>query len=167
MPAAAKRAPTDTNNKRKRRRRNVRTADVSSSDSDSSSSDDSSDSSDSEDEVKGAKKDQDEEMLDVTAVPVIEDDDEEEEEEEKVERKIEKSGTIPASLRQLQDPLSAQKFEEYYLQLVTQEFGDDLNNVRLSKDFGDKSLPMLVRSLKQGVNIFELDEKRMAVNSGA
>ena len=43
---------------------------------------------------------------------------------------------------------------------LTTEFGDDLNAVRLSKDFGDNSLPMLVRALRQGVNIFNAEEKR-------
>jgi ribosome assembly protein 3 len=53
------------------------------------------------------------------------------------------------------------------MRLMTTEFGDDLNSVRMSKDFGDKSLPMLVRALKQGVNIFDADEKRMVVGGAA
>lgn len=46
------------------------------------------------------------------------------------------------------------------MRLITEEFGDDLNSVREAKDFGDKSLPMLVRALQQGVNIFDPAEKR-------
>jgi ribosome assembly protein 3 len=48
---------------------------------------------------------------------------------------------------------------------LTTEFGDDLNAVRLSKDFGTSSLPMLVRALKQGINIFDAAEKRVVVGS--
>ncbi|KAA8909790.1 ribosome-assembly protein 3-domain-containing protein [Sphaerosporella brunnea] len=79
----------------------------------------------------------------------------------------EKSGRIPSPVRDLHDPQSATRFEEYYMRLLTTEFGDDLNSVRMSKDFSDKSLPMLVRALKQGVNIFDADEKRIAVGGVA
>lgn len=59
------------------------------------------------------------------------------------------------------------KFEEYYMRLITEEFGDDLNNVREAKDFGDNSLPMLIRALRQGVNIFDSGEKRAVVKEMA
>jgi ribosome assembly protein 3 len=77
------------------------------------------------------------------------------------------SGRIPSPVRELHDPQTTARFEEYYMRLVTTEFGDDLNSVRMSKDFGDKSLPMLVRALKQGVNIFDADEKRIVVGGVA
>lgn len=67
---------------------------------------------------------------------------------------------MPEPLRELHDPQAEAKFEEYYMRQLTTEFGDDLNAVRLSKDFGDNSLPMLVRALRQGVNIFNAEEKR-------
>ena len=73
------------------------------------------------------------------------------------------SSTIPSTLRDLHDPLAAARFEEYYMHQLTSEFGDDLNAVRLSKDFGANSLPMLVRALKQGINIFDVGEKRVVV----
>lgn len=75
------------------------------------------------------------------------------------------SGRIPSPLRDLHDPQADARFEEYYMRLLTTEFGDDLNSVRLSKDFGDKSLPMLVRALRQGVNIFNAEEKRVVVGA--
>ncbi|TGZ85365.1 hypothetical protein EX30DRAFT_337731 [Ascodesmis nigricans] len=78
----------------------------------------------------------------------------------------EKSGRIPPQLRNFHDPLAASRFEEYYLNLVTQEFGDDLYSIRDAKDFDPaRSMPMLVRALKQGVNIFDPDEKRMLISS--
>lgn len=46
------------------------------------------------------------------------------------------------------------------MQLITGEFGEELNAIRQAKDFNDRSLPMLVRALKQGVNIFGEEEKR-------
>ena len=49
------------------------------------------------------------------------------------------------------------------MRLITEEFGDDLNAVRQAKDFGDRSLPLLVRALKQGINIFDAGEKRAVV----
>jgi ribosome assembly protein 3 len=52
------------------------------------------------------------------------------------------------------------------MHLITAEFGDDLDSLRQSKDFSEKSLPMLVRALKQGVNIFEPEEMRVAIGGG-
>lgn len=49
------------------------------------------------------------------------------------------------------------------MRLMTEEFGDDLNKIREAKDFEDKSLPMLILALKQGVNIFDVEEKRSVV----
>jgi hypothetical protein len=36
----------------------------------------------------------------------------------------------------------------------------------MAKDFNDKSLAMLVHSLKQGVNIFDPEEKRIVLGGG-
>lgn len=63
------------------------------------------------------------------------------------------------------DTQSAQRFEEYYMQLVTSEFGEELNQVRKAKDFNERSLPMLVRALRMGVNIFDAGEKKAVVGS--
>jgi ribosome assembly protein 3 len=49
------------------------------------------------------------------------------------------------------------------MRLVTEEFGEDINNFRSAKDFGDKSLPLLIKALKQGINIFSADEKMTVV----
>ncbi|RPB29489.1 hypothetical protein L211DRAFT_19310 [Terfezia boudieri ATCC MYA-4762] len=78
-----------------------------------------------------------------------------------------KSPRIPSPLLQRDptDPQSAQRFEEYYMQLITSEFGEELNQVRKAKDFGERSLPMLVRALKLGVNVFDIGEKRTVVRS--
>ncbi|KAL7276266.1 hypothetical protein RUND412_000732 [Rhizina undulata] len=149
----------------KRKRRKKARTDVSSSES-------SSDSSDGEVEVTrpsvGASvRDDDVEVEDAPDVPMrIVEDDEHEAHEEQDEEGL-KRGRIPEQLRNLHDPEAAQKFEEYYLRLITQEFGDDLNNVRQAKDFGDRSLPMLVRALKQGVNIFDVGEKRLVIGDRA
>ena len=50
-------------------------------------------------------------------------------------------------------------FESYYLQKVTSEFADDLDRVRNASDFNDKSLPILIASLKQGTSIYSGEEK--------
>lgn len=49
------------------------------------------------------------------------------------------------------------------MRIMTEEFGDDLNKIREAKDFEDRSLPMLIRALKQGVKIFSAEEKRSVV----
>lgn len=51
------------------------------------------------------------------------------------------------------------------MQLITSEFGEELNQVRKAKDFNERSLPMLVRALKMGVNVFEMGEKKTVVES--
>ncbi|KAF8250076.1 hypothetical protein K440DRAFT_640245 [Wilcoxina mikolae CBS 423.85] len=167
---STKRAPKSGGHsqpKRKRRRRNVRTADISSSSSSSDSS-----SSDSESEVeKGKDEVQEVEMED--APPITERSESEEEEEEEEDEGIkpttkaftEKSGRIPSPLRDLHDPDAEAKFEEYYMRLVTEEFGDDLNELRMAPDFTDKSLPMLVLALRQGVNIYSAEDKRIVLAS--
>lgn len=63
-------------------------------------------------------------------------------------------------MRNLHDKDVDARFEEYYLKLITEEFGDELNELRHAKDFGDKSLPMLIRALKSGANIFSQEERR-------
>lgn len=81
--------------------------------------------------------------------------------------KTKQGGRIPSPLLDIHDPQADAKFEEYYMRLITEEFGDDLNNVREAKDFEDRSLPMLVRALRQGVNIFNPEEKRAALKKMA
>ena len=73
---------------------------------------------------------------------------------------------MPSPLRELHDPEAEARFEEYYMRQLTSEFGDDLNAVRQARDFGEKSLPMLVKALRQGVNIFDTEEKRVVVGGG-
>lgn len=47
-----------------------------------------------------------------------------------------------------------ESFSSFYLRKVTAELADDLDKVRQSSDFNDRSLPMLVHALKQGESIF-------------
>lgn len=51
------------------------------------------------------------------------------------------------------------------MRLITTEFADSLDEIRKAQDFGDGSLPMLVRQLKQGVNIFKGSEKETVVEA--
>ena len=46
---------------------------------------------------------------------------------------------------------------------LTEEFGEDLNSVRQSKDFTDRSLPVLVRALRGGVKGFGEEEMGVVV----
>lgn len=51
-----------------------------------------------------------------------------------------------------------ESFSSFYLRKVTAELADDLDKVRQSSDFNDRSLPMLVHVLKQGESIFGKEE---------
>lgn len=70
--------------------------------------------------------------------------------------------SIPMEL--LNHSLDDQQFEQFYLQQVTQEFGDDLDKLRQSKDFNDNSLVLLIDALKQGVNIFDEEQRAVILN---
>ncbi|KAH0609300.1 uncharacterized protein H6S33_012786 [Morchella sextelata] len=155
----------DKGAEKKRKRRKKARTDVS-SDSDSSSSS-------SEDEVKvkktvggGADVSMDDAAVAPSVPAMIED--EESDHDEAAESTVagkpsEKSGQIPLQLRDFRDSQADAKFEDYYMRLVTEEFGEDINNFRSAKDFGDKSLPLLIKALKQGINIFSADEKMTVV----
>ncbi|ANB11663.1 hypothetical protein AWJ20_4484 [Sugiyamaella lignohabitans] len=66
------------------------------------------------------------------------------------------------------DPLktsaSKSEFEDYYVQMMTEKFGDDLNKLRQSNDFQPKSLFMLINALKEGVNIFDADQQKIILS---
>lgn len=53
-------------------------------------------------------------------------------------------------------------FSRLYMETLTEEFSADLDKLRKSKDFTEPSLPLLVKALKEGVNIFS-DSQRQAV----
>lgn len=46
------------------------------------------------------------------------------------------------------------------MQQVTAEFADDLDRLRNSNDFNEKSLPILVEALKQTAGMYTEEEKR-------
>ncbi|EME40208.1 hypothetical protein DOTSEDRAFT_38192 [Dothistroma septosporum NZE10] len=56
-----------------------------------------------------------------------------------------------------QDP--EKPFEEFYLQSATKEFANDLDKLRSAGDFNDRSVSMLIRSLRQGTKCFSKDER--------
>lgn len=43
---------------------------------------------------------------------------------------------------------------------MTDEFGDDLDRLRKSNDFNEKSLPLLIETLKQGASLYTEEEKQ-------
>lgn len=58
-----------------------------------------------------------------------------------------------------------QKFNEYYLKLMTSGFGEDLNALRESKDFNADSMPIIIQSLKEGVNMFDKEQRDIILSS--
>lgn len=61
----------------------------------------------------------------------------------------------------------SQKFNEYYLTLMTTGFGEDLNALRESKDFTAQSMPLIIRSLKEGINMFDADQRNLILSSAS
>lgn len=59
------------------------------------------------------------------------------------------------------------KFNEYYLQLMTTGFGEDLDALRESKDFTASSMPLLIRSLKEGINMFDADQRNLILSAAS
>ncbi|KAF3908420.1 hypothetical protein ABW21_db0201474 [Orbilia brochopaga] len=74
--------------------------------------------------------------------------------------------SIPPELRSLASQTTERQFEEYYMKKLTEEFGDDLNAVRQSKDFTARSVPMLVRAMKGGVKGFDDSEMQGVIGGG-
>ncbi|KAK4988651.1 hypothetical protein LTR66_007257 [Elasticomyces elasticus] len=62
-----------------------------------------------------------------------------------------------AAKKQQQDPQEA--FTAFYLRQVTSELAEDLDKIRSAADFNDRSLPLLVEALKQGVKTFGVEER--------
>lgn len=46
---------------------------------------------------------------------------------------------------------------------MTSELADDLDALRRADDFTEASLPILVTALKQGTDLFSLDEKKAVI----
>lgn len=59
-------------------------------------------------------------------------------------------------------------FTEHYLGLVTGRgsFGDDLDQLRASNDFGGAaSMPLLIAALKEGVNMFDAEQRNLILSA--
>ncbi|KAA8910651.1 hypothetical protein TRICI_004085 [Trichomonascus ciferrii] len=52
-------------------------------------------------------------------------------------------------------------FQDYYVQLMTSEFSDDLDKLRQSKDFNEKSLYLLIQGLKEGAKMYSKEEAQI------
>ncbi|KAK6198839.1 ribosome-assembly protein 3-domain-containing protein [Scheffersomyces amazonensis] len=63
-------------------------------------------------------------------------------------------GTNISSIKQQIDEDKAQ-LNTQYLRLMTQEFSQDLDELRKKPDFSDKSLVILAKTLQQGGNLFD------------
>lgn len=59
------------------------------------------------------------------------------------------------------NPAPENEFDQYFLKIVTEQFGNDLEALRRAPDFHEGSLELLVSGLKQGVNIFDQEQKRL------
>lgn len=70
-------------------------------------------------------------------------------------------GTAAADIENLH------KFNEYYLTLMTTGFGEDLNALRESKDFTAQSMPLIIKSLKEGINMFDADQRNLILSASS
>lgn len=58
------------------------------------------------------------------------------------------------------------EFESNYLKQVTAEFANDIEKLRQAPDFKDSFVPVLIKALKQGADIFSDSEKRLVLGLG-
>ena len=63
-------------------------------------------------------------------------------------------------------PPAAATFESFYLQAVTREFADDIDQARNASDFKESSLPILIEALRQGVGIYGEEERERVMGRG-
>lgn len=139
---------------KKRRRKKARTADVSDSDSSDSESD------------RAEEEDEDNEENDNEVNDVPEDGDVEMMEFEKGENAVSaETMDIPAELQALPADSANPEFQKFYMNLVTTEFGKDMDELRTGDSFNGNTLGLLVDALKQGVNVFDEKVQKEVVQS--
>ncbi|KAF2239464.1 hypothetical protein EV356DRAFT_528062 [Viridothelium virens] len=59
----------------------------------------------------------------------------------------------------LSDIEAEEAFKGFYLRKVTEELAEDLDKARSASDFSERSLPILIEALKQGVGTFTKEER--------
>lgn len=135
--------------RKKRRRKKARTQDFSSDSSDASGSD----------------SDHSVVVPDIQEIPHL-DDIEIDDEDSTTTTTTTTTTTKPVFPPQLQmsSNTTDDEFNKFYMQLLTSEFAQDLDLLRASNDFGQPSLPLLIDALKQGVNIFDPDQRKLLLN---
>lgn len=76
------------------------------------------------------------------------------------------SSTLQQPLTHINAPGSRDinaEFESYYLKQVTYEFGNDIEKLRQAPDFKDSFVPVLIKALKQGADVFSESDKRLVL----
>lgn len=138
-----------TEEPKKRRRKKARTADI--SDSDSSESENDAAEDDEEDETEEVVNDEPEdvEMMEF----------------EKTDAELSAGLDIPSELQNLPEDAKNPEFQKFYMNLVTSEFGKDMDELRTSKTFTGNTLGLLVDALKQGVNVFDEETQKEVVGA--
>ncbi|SMR63579.1 unnamed protein product [Zymoseptoria tritici ST99CH_3D1] len=58
-----------------------------------------------------------------------------------------------------QDQAHEKAFSDFILRQTTNEFANDLDKLRSAGDFNERSVPMLVRALRQGTACFSVEER--------
>ena len=109
----------------------------------------------------------------------IEPESENESETEEPQLQVRGSGWPGDWLQQHESRSRHDPFREYYMSIITEEFGDDLDTLRKvcqflamvniqDKSFNEKlSLPILIRALEQGQNIFDPEERKLILEQRA
>ncbi|KAL9078593.1 MAG: hypothetical protein Q9157_002476 [Trypethelium eluteriae] len=59
----------------------------------------------------------------------------------------------------LSDIEAEEAFKGFYLRKVTEELAEDLDKARSASDFSERSLPILIEALQQGVGTFTKEER--------
>lgn len=50
------------------------------------------------------------------------------------------------------------------MKALTAQYGDDLDKVRQAQDFKASSVPMLIKAMKQGADVFSEKEREVILN---
>jgi ribosome assembly protein 3 len=81
-------------------------------------------------------------------------------EQEHQQEHVDVASRRPEIPEQLKMSTNDGEFESYYVQLMTAEFGEDLDKLRQSNDFQPRSLPLLINALKEGKNMFDANQRK-------
>ena len=59
----------------------------------------------------------------------------------------------------ISESAAEESFQSFYLRKVAEELAEDLDKARSASDFSERSLPILIQALQQGIGVFSKEER--------